>query len=189
MGHAGTLDPAATGLLIVLFGDATRRATEFSSLPKEYCGTIRLGMETATDDLEGEIIAEAPVACDESAIRTALAKLTGDIEQVPPAYSAVKVAGKRSYKLARAGRAVELPARRVSLYHFDLIGYRAPELEFRVQCSAGTYIRSVARDLGRDLGCGGTLAALRRTAIGPYRVEQALDLSEIQRRRAEFAAS
>jgi tRNA pseudouridine55 synthase len=188
VGHAGTLDPAATGLLIVLCGNATPRASEFSALPKEYSGVIRLGVTTTTDDLEGEVTAESTVTCTSASIQQAVERLRGEIMQIPPAYSAIKVGGKRSYKLARAGREVELAARPVTVYSFDVTATSAYDLSFVVCCSAGTYIRSLARDVGRDLGCGGTLAKLRRTAIGPYCVDCAFTLSEIQLRRAEFAA-
>ncbi len=190
VGHAGTLDPAATGVLIVLCGSATSSAVEFQKLNKEYRALIRFGVVTDSDDLEGEVIETRVVpTLDFHVIESALAGFHGDIEQVPPAYSAVKVQGKRSYALARKGKAPILSARTVSVYQINCLRITQPEIEISVTCSGGTYIRSLARDLGSILGCGGTLAGLVRTAIGPYRVEHALSIDQVLARRNELRAS
>ncbi|HEX6208279.1 MAG TPA: tRNA pseudouridine(55) synthase TruB [Actinomycetota bacterium] len=173
VGHAGTLDPMATGLLVMGVGRATRLLRFLSGLEKEYEGTGRLGVETDTLDAEGEVVREAPVAVDERALRDAMASLTGEIDQRPPAYSAVRVGGERLYRAARRGEAVEAPARRVRVETFELARYEAPELDFRVVCSSGTYVRSLVADLGARLGCGAHLTRLVRTRIGPYRIAQA----------------
>ena len=175
VGHAGTLDPAADGVLIVLFGNATVRADEFMALPKVYRARIRFGVTSPTDDLEGQDLPCQPLAdWPLDHIEYSLRDFVGTIEQLPPAMSAVKVAGRRSYKLARAGQAVDLPPRSVEVYEARIIQARNPEVDLMIACSRGTYIRAIARDLGRALGWGGLLAALTREAIGPYRVENTL---------------
>ena len=189
VGHAGTLDPPATGVLIVLCGKATRRADEFMDLPKEYVARVRFGLTTSTDDLAGEVLGTQPVAgWSELLIAQALENFTGNLDQVPPAVSAIKVGGRRSYDLARRGKAVELAPRAVTVYGIELLAAAAPDIELRIRCSRGTYIRSLARDLGVTLGWGGTLAALSRTAIGPYRLETALGLTDILNRSLEFVS-
>lgn len=178
IGHAGTLDPLATGLLILCTGKFTRRINEYMAQEKEYTGTITLGARTPTYDLESE-------PCDFrewSSVTTDIVneviarQFTGTILQVPPAHSAIKVGGKRVYELARKGREVKLEPRPVVIKEFGITGFRLPELDFRVVCSTGTYIRSLANDLGSALGCGGYLSALRRTRIGEFRVEEALTM-------------
>lgn len=187
VGHAGTLDPPATGLLIVLCGDCTSRSREFMTLPKTYLATFRFGLQTTTDDLDGEIVARQDVAeWDARGISSALRDFEGEIQQVPPAVSAVKVGGRRSYALARAGIAADLKPRSVTVYSIHVLTMRPPEIDLEITCSQGTYIRSLARDLGRRLGWGGTLAELRRAAIGPYHVETALSVETIVRRRIEL---
>lgn len=189
VGHAGTLDPAADGVLIVLCGQATKRTDEFMDLGKEYRARIRFGIVTTTDDLAGTVIAETAVTeWSEAAVRTALAEFTGEIEQVPPAVSAIKVDGKRSYSRVRSGDVVALAPRRVHVYSLSLLDCRPPDIELLISCSRGTYIRSIARDLGRKMGWGGTLAALTRTAVGPYRVEHAFRLADILQHKNEFAS-
>lgn len=173
VGHAGTLDPMATGLLVMGVGRATRLLRFLSGLEKEYEGRARLGVETDTLDAEGEVVRESPVEADEAALREAMAALTGDIEQHPPAYSAVRVRGERLYRAARRGEAVEAPSRRVRVDAFELERYESPDLDFRVVCSAGTYIRALVADLGASLGCGAHLTRLVRTRIGPYRRAEA----------------
>lgn len=173
VGHAGTLDPMATGLLVMGVGRATRFLRFLSDLDKEYEGTARLGVETDTLDAEGEVTRESPVDVEEGALREAMAALTGEIEQRPPAYSAVQVGGERLYRAARRGERVEAPTRRVRVESFDLVRYRAPDLDFRVVCSSGTYVRSLAADLGSTLGCGAHLTRLVRSRIGPYRRAEA----------------
>lgn len=188
VGHAGTLDPPATGVLIVLCGAATRRADEFMALPKEYIARVRFGVVTSTDDLAGEVLESRSVeGWSVAAVEFALRDFEGLIEQVPPAVSAVKVGGRRSYDLARHGRAVALAPRPVQIYSLALLDAAPPEITLRIACSRGTYVRSIARDLGARLGWGGTLAALARSAVGPYRVERALTLPDILQRSSEFA--
>ncbi|HXG44364.1 MAG TPA: tRNA pseudouridine(55) synthase TruB [Gemmatimonadales bacterium] len=181
VGHTGTLDPFATGLLVLLFGPATRLARFVESAPKTYRATARLGVCTSTDDLTGEVVAggAAAPAPDEAAVREALRALAGVQRQRPPVYSAKRVAGERSYRRARRGEAVELPEVEVVVHRISLIGYRFPDLEFRCTVSAGTYVRALARDLGERLGTGAHLTALRREAIGALRVEEAIGLDRL----------
>lgn len=173
VGHAGTLDPMATGLLLMGVGRATRLLRFLGDLPKIYEGTGLLGVETTTLDSEGEEVGRSPVNVSGETLRAALAPFVGDIEQVPPAYSAVKVGGRKLYEAARRGQEVEAPPRKVHVDAFDLLRLESPRFDFRVRCSAGTYVRSLVADVGRVLGCGAHLVALRRTAIGPYRVADA----------------
>ena len=173
VGHAGTLDPMATGLLVIGVGRATRLLRFLGDSPKLYEGTGVLGVETATLDADGASVRESPVAVTEHKLRAVIASFVGDIEQVPPAYSAVKVGGERSYRAARRGEAVEAPPRRVHVYAFNLRRFDSPRFDFRVRCSGGTYVRSLVADVGRALECGAHLSALRRTAIGPFGVEDA----------------
>ncbi len=183
IGHAGTLDPAATGLLICLVGrEATRLQDQFMGLPKTYTGTIRLGQTTDSYDADGEVLEtrDASEVTDVD-IESARQHFLGEIEQRPPMYSAVKVDGERLYKKARRGETVERASRAVSVYRFDLTERRADEsgsdeLDFLVECSKGTYVRTLAHDLGAALGVGAHLAALRRTAIGPFGVDEAWTL-------------
>jgi len=188
VGHAGTLDPAATGILLILCGDVTSRAEEFMGLPKEYTARIRFGLSTITDDFEGDVL-ECRLIEDWSVekIETALAHFTGAIEQVPPAVSAVKVGGRRSYRLARSGHSANLEPRIVHIYESKLLTHDLPEISILVRCSRGTYIRSLARDVGDRLGWGGTVASLTRTAIGAHRLERALTLQDIFSRSSEFS--
>lgn len=177
VGHTGTLDPPASGLLLVLIGRATRLARFAPSSPKGYRGRLRLGIETTTDDLTGDATRRhrgpLPAADD---VLAAAAELVGDLRQVPPAVSAVKIGGRRLYRSARAGEPVEAPPRPVRVMRWDLTPGEDPsDWEFRADVSAGTYVRALARDLGRALGCGGALASLRRTAIGPIDVGGAWD--------------
>jgi tRNA pseudouridine55 synthase len=173
VGHAGTLDPMATGLLVMGVGRATRLLRFLGDLDKEYEGTARLGEESDTLDSEGTVIRTAPVDVDESELREAMAALTGDLEQRPPAYSAVKVRGRRLHRAARAGETLEAPPRTVRVEAFDLIGFDGREVSFRVVCSSGTYVRVLAADLGTRLGCGAHLVRLVRTRIGPFRLREA----------------
>lgn len=181
VGHGGTLDPAATGVLPIALGRATR-LLQFLSSGKQYRATIRLGVRTATDDLEGEILTAAPVAELELAtVEAALATFQGTIEQIPPSYSAIQVQGKRLYSLARAGEQVKAPARLVEVHHIEVLNWRPgdfPEIEVAIACSPGTYIRAIARDLGEQLQTGATLAALVRTASGGFSLDTSLTLDE-----------
>lgn len=167
-GHTGTLDPMATGLLPLTFGEATKFSQMLLDADKEYEATVRLGIETDTGDAEGRSIAEAPVSVTEDDVRAALVRFTGEIEQIPPMYSALKRDGKPLYEYARAGIEVELTPRRVTIHALELLEFGAESFRIRVACSKGTYIRTLAIDLGRALGCGAHLSALRRTRIGPF---------------------
>jgi tRNA pseudouridine55 synthase len=173
VGHSGTLDPLATGLLVMGVGRGTRLLRFLSEFPKLYEGTGVLGVETTTLDAEGDVVHEAPVAVTEPELRAAVASFVGDIEQAPPAYSAVKVGGERSYKAARRGEAVDSPPRRVHVYAFNVRRFDPPRFDFRVRCSGGTYVRSLVADVGDALECGAHVTALRRTAVGPFGVEEA----------------
>jgi tRNA pseudouridine55 synthase len=184
VGHAGTLDPMATGVLVIGVEKATRLLGHLALGEKEYSATIRLGQATDTDDAEGEVIAQAPAAgVTREAIEAAAAALTGEIQQVPPGYSAIKVAGKRAYRLAREGAAPELAARTVTVSSFTIGAVRAGgdliDADATVTCSSGTYIRALARDLGAALGVGGHLTMLRRTRVGPYGLDQARTLEQL----------
>ncbi len=184
VGHAGTLDPMATGVLVIGINKATRLLGHLALTSKVYEGTIRLGETTNTDDAEGEQLSAVDASgLDDAAILQALQAFRGDIAQVPPQVSAIKVDGKRSYARARAGETVELVARTVTVSRLDLVATRRHErtvdLDVVVGCSSGTYIRSIARDLGAALGVGGHLTALRRTAVGPYGLDVARTLEQL----------
>jgi tRNA pseudouridine55 synthase len=175
IGHAGTLDPFATGLLVLLLGRATRLLPHLDGVPKEYETTIALGRETDTDDLEGAPLRDAVAPSDE-AIREAIAQLTGDLQQVPPAYSAKRVAGRRAYEAARAGEALELAPASVRVYEWRDVRRDGDTLRATIACGGGTYIRALARDLGRLTGSAAHLTALRRVRSGPFRVDGAASL-------------
>ncbi len=175
IGHAGTLDPMATGLLICCTGEMTKQISGYQQLPKEYTGIIHLGAVTPTFDLESTPEQEKPVDhITPEQIYAATAQFTGDILQMPPIHSAIKKDGKRAYDLARAGKEVVLDARAITIAEFEITAIQMPEVHFRVLCSTGTYIRSLANDFGAALGCGGYLQALRRTKIGNFSVDDAL---------------
>ena len=187
VGHAGTLDPMATGVLVLGIERATKLLGHLALDTKTYLATIRLGAETSTDDAEGEPTATADASgVDDAAIAAGVAALTGDIAQVPSTVSAIKVDGKRAYERARAGEEVTLAARPVHVARFDVLSTRregpAVDLDVLVDCSSGTYVRALARDLGRGLGVGGHLTALRRTRVGPFTLEHARDLRDARRR-------
>ena len=184
VGHAGTLDPMATGVLVVGVEKATRLLGYLALTEKEYSGTIRLGQTTDTDDADGQLISFVSAEkIDEAELRRAAGALTGEISQIPPGVSAIKVGGKRAYQLARAGQAPELTARAVTVTRFDIVGVRREgellDVDVAVTCSSGTYIRALARDLGAALRVGGHLTALRRTRVGPYLVGQARTLDQL----------
>lgn len=189
VGHAGTLDPLATGLLILCTGKFTKRIDEIQGQEKEYTGIIRLGEITPSYDRETEVTETRDIShLTESDIRAAAQQFEGTIEQVPPVYSAVQVNGKRAYDLARKGKEVELKSRTITVNAFEITGIDGPEVMFRVVCSKGTYIRSLAHDLGQALGVGAHLTKLERTRIGEYRLEDALtieDIVEIRRKQLE----
>lgn len=173
VGHAGTLDPMASGLLVMGVGRGTRLLRFLSDLDKEYEGTGRLGVETDTLDAEGEVLRTADVDVADDEFRTAMEALTGDIEQRPPAYSAVQVGGERLYKAARRGEAIEAPPRKVRVDRFDLERFASPDFHFRVVCSSGTYVRSLVAEVGARLGCGAHLTRLVRVRIGHFSLEEA----------------
>jgi tRNA pseudouridine55 synthase len=180
IGHAGTLDPMATGVLVCGVGRGTRLLGHLALDTKAYDATIRLGAATSTDDAEGEVLATAdPSGVTDEAIAAGLAELTGPIMQVPSSVSAIKVNGKRAYALVRAGEAVELPARPVTVTEFALLARRGPDLDVTVDCSSGTYVRALARDLGARLGVGAHLTALRRTRVGPFGLATARTLDQL----------
>jgi tRNA pseudouridine55 synthase len=173
VGHAGTLDPMATGLLVIGVGRATRLLRFLGEFPKTYRGAGLLGVETDTLDGDGAIVREGPVSVTERQLKEAMARFVGSIEQRPPAYSAVKVAGQKLYRAARQGIAVEAPPRRVTVERFDLRAFHSPRFDVEVRCSSGTFVRSLVADVGAALGCGAHLVELRRTAVGPFMVDQA----------------
>jgi len=187
VGHAGTLDPMATGVLVLGVEKATRLLHHLALADKAYTATIRLGQATSTDDAEGDPISGASTrTLADDAVRAAMPSLTGDIEQMPSAVSAIKVAGRRAYERARAGEAVELAARPVTVGRFEAIAFRRPapdllDVDVEVECSSGTYVRALARDLGTALRVGGHLTALRRTRVGPFTLAQARTLDELAR--------
>jgi tRNA pseudouridine55 synthase len=174
VGHTGTLDPAATGLLILCLGTATRLSEFLTGLDKVYEGTMQLGLVTDSYDLDGKVIEERPVPdLAQEQVEDAFKRLTGDILQVPPMVSAVKVGGKRLYKMARKGEVIEREPRPVTVHEFTLLGFAPPRVDFRVRCTRGTYARALCFDVGEILGCGATLAALRRTFVGSHAVADA----------------
>jgi tRNA pseudouridine55 synthase len=181
VGHAGTLDPLATGLLIVCTGKFTKKINEYMAQEKEYTGTITLGATTPTYDLESEPTDFKPFDhIDVDQLHQATASFTGPIMQTPPIHSAIKKEGQRVYELARRGVDVKLEPRPVTISEFEITKVTMPEVEFRVVCSTGTYIRSLANDYGASLGCGGYLSSLRRTRIGSFRVEDAMSMEEFE---------
>lgn len=189
VGHGGTLDPMATGVLIIGVGRATRLLTYVIGAVKSYSATIRLGESTVTDDAEGEVTARvAASGVDDEAIRAGLAGLTGEIDQVPSAVSAVKIEGQRAYRRVRAGEEIRLVARRVTVARLDPVAIRRAgppatvDVDVEVTCSSGTYIRAIARDLGAALDVGGHLTALRRTAVGNFTLAESLTLAELAQR-------
>lgn len=181
VGHAGTLDPLATGVLIVCTGPATKRISEFMDMEKEYEAVIELGKRTTTDDGEGEIIEENVVPkMSRKNILSALSQFEGDIKQIPPHFSALKRNGQRSYQLARRGQFISLGARCVRIIYIELLSWKSPLLRIRVACSKGTYIRALARDMGEHLGTGAYLKTLKRTRIGSSTIEESLSLEQIK---------
>lgn len=180
IGHCGTLDPLATGLLICCTSKFTKKITDYQKLPKEYTGIIHLGATTPTYDLESMPENQQPLdGLTEEKVIAATQQFTGTIQQMPPAHSAIKKGGKRAYQLARAGVEVKLDPREITISEFELTKIDLPEVHFRVACSTGTYIRSLANDFGEALGCGGYLQELRRTKIGDYNATNAASIEEL----------
>jgi tRNA pseudouridine55 synthase len=179
-GHAGTLDPLASGLLLILVGEATKFAGPMLDADKEYLATVKLGVTTSTADAEGAVLEERQVHVSAEQVAAALGRFRGTIEQLPPMHSALKRDGVPLYQLARAGRTVERQARRIEIHELELLQYASPILELRVRCSKGTYIRVLAEDIGAALGTGAHLAALRRTVSGRFHVRDAATLEELR---------
>ena len=180
VGHAGTLDPLATGVLVVALGPATRLIEYVQRMPKTYLATFLLGQTSDTEDIEGEVVAltDPPIPAEEE-LRAVLPNFTGIITQQPPAYSALKVGGQRAYALARRGEAVELAPRPVEIHEINVVRYQYPELELLIRCGSGTYVRSLGRDIARALGTDAVMSALVRQAIGQFRIEEAGAYSEL----------
>lgn len=176
VGHAGTLDPFATGLLVILLGDATKKATEFLKLDKVYEAEIMLGKESTTGDPEGELTATSDIKPTSDEVQAVLATFTGEIRQRPPIFSAIKINGQRAYKLARDGKEVEIPERTVTIHSLELLHYNYPSLKIRTHVGSGTYIRSLAVDIGKALGTGAYCHALRRTQIAGWSIADAQQL-------------
>jgi tRNA pseudouridine55 synthase len=180
IGHAGTLDPLATGLLIVCVGKMTKRIEEFMGLEKEYTGTMVIGQTTPSHDLETEVSEQKDIShISPEAILSAVEPLTGKIQQLPPMHSAIKVGGKRAYAFARKGHEVTLQPREVEVREFEITSITLPEVGFRIVCSKGTYIRSLVRDFGESLGVGAYMSSLCRTRIGQFRLEDAVTLDQV----------
>jgi tRNA pseudouridine55 synthase len=183
IGHAGTLDPFATGLLILCTGKKTKSISEFQDLEKTYSGTITLGKATPSMDLETEILSEKPFShITEEQIYLLKEEFTGKIMQIPPMYSAIKQNGKNLYKLARKGKTVERQPRQINISGFNITKIQLPVVHFEIICSKGTYLRVIANDFGEKLGCGGVLSSLRRSKIGDFSVENALSVEEFKER-------
>ncbi len=181
IGHAGTLDPAATGLMILLIGKATRISQYLISLDKEYEGTIELGKVTDSQDAEGEVLETRPVPpLTEEEVRAVFTGFLGDQYQMPPMFSAIKIGGVPLYKNARKGIEIVREPRFIRIMSFELLRFAPPQLDFRLRCTKGTYVRTIAHDLGQKLGCGGHLSALRRTATDKFHLSQALTLDQIE---------
>jgi tRNA pseudouridine55 synthase len=186
VGHAGTLDPFATGVLLICFASATKQVNQLMELEKEYQGALELGGETDSHDVTGKIVAQHAVPdLSRAEIEQAAQRYLGEIMQTPPMFSALKREGKRLYELARKGEQIDLAPRPVKIYAFDILEVKLPEIYFRVACSRGTYIRALARDLGKDLGCGAFLKTLRRTRIGDYTADTALSIQQFVERLAD----
>jgi tRNA pseudouridine55 synthase len=181
IGHAGTLDPMATGVLVVLLGKATKASQYLMSLDKEYTGTIKLGSVTNTQDAEGEVLETRPVPpLTEAEVKATMAAFVGDQYQLPPMFSAIKIDGVPLYKQARKGEEVEREPRFIRVSSFDMTRFISPEIDFVLRCTKGTYVRTVAHDLGQKIGCGAHLSSLRRTATGKFTVDQCLTIEQIQ---------
>lgn len=180
IGHSGTLDPLATGLLVAFVGRATR-AVEFAEADsKEYLAGLRLGVSTDTQDITGNIVAESAALPDEAALREALGRFIGDIEQIPPMYSAIKIGGKKLYELARRGESVERAPRKITVSAIDIAGRDGDDYILNISCSKGTYVRTLCSDIGEALGCGACMSSLRRTRAGVFSVDDAHSLADIE---------
>ncbi|MDP8266001.1 MAG: tRNA pseudouridine(55) synthase TruB [Candidatus Aceula meridiana] len=180
VGHAGTLDPLATGVLVVLIGKATKLFDQFSSFDKAYEATMTLGLVTSTADIKGKTIYERP--CEDIAqtqVEEVMKKFVGEIEQIPPMVSAVRYKGKRLYQLARKGIEVKREPRKINIFHLNLLDFKRPNVKFYLECSKGTYVRKIAEDIGDVLGCGACISQIHRTKVGPFCIEKAISLDEV----------
>lgn len=180
IGHTGTLDPDAVGVLLVCFGTATRLCDMMTDKGKEYEVCMRLGITTDTQDMSGNVLCENDVTADETAVISAIMGFVGGYEQIPPMYSALKVNGKKLYELARQGREVERQPRRVDISKIQILEIRIPYVRFVVECSKGTYIRALCADIGERLGCGAAMESLKRTRVGTFKIEDAITLSGVE---------
>ena len=179
VGHAGTLDPFATGLLIILLGDGTKLAADYLKLDKVYEATFRLGHTSSTGDPEGELTAVSDRVPTQVDVEVALQQFVGEITQTPPVYSAIKINGQRAYKLAREGKSVDMPSRQVVIHSIELIDYKYPDLKIRAHVGSGTYIRTLGEDIGKALGTGAYCSELRRTRVGEWDVGDAVSVAEV----------
>ncbi len=186
VGHAGTLDPLATGVLVVLLGKSTKLFDRFVAYDKSYRATLRLGVKTTTADIMGKVVEEKPFAgIDRPQVEAVLGRFRGEIEQRPPMVSAVKHQGQRLYKLARQGKEVERTPRKVRIDELTLLNFSLPDVEFFMSCSKGTYVRQLAEDVGDVLGCGACISQIERTKVGPFDISQAAILEEIDERHIQ----
>ena len=179
IGHTGTLDPLATGLMVLVVGSYTKRASEFSKLDKTYEATVKLGWTSSTGDSEGDLKSASSHKPDIKEVEEAIRSFIGKGQQTPPAYSAIKVDGKRAYKLAREGKNVEIEPRNITIYDIDRISYKYPYISFMVSVSSGTYIRSLAEDIGKKLGTGAYLTELKRTEVDKFKLDYAIQPTEV----------
>ncbi len=180
IGHTGTLDPDATGVLPVCLGNATKLVDLMTDKQKEYVATLRLGIATDTQDISGKVIETCEVDCSEEQVYEVISSFAGEQDQIPPMYSALKVDGKKLYELAREGRTVERKPRRITVYEIEVLKMALPDISIRVLCSKGTYIRTICDDIGRKLGCGATMTSLKRTSSGIFGIDDAYKLDEIE---------
>ena len=180
VGHAGTLDPLATGVLLLCIGKATKITQYLMPAEKEYVATLRLGVTTDTYDADGKVLERKIVKVSVDEVKDVLLSFTGEIEQIPPMYSAVKYGGKRLYEFARNGETVNRPSRRVTIFGIECLELRGNDLTLRIRCSKGTYIRSLAADIGGQLGCGAHIAALQRTRVGPFALDECISLEDVE---------
>lgn len=183
IGHTGTLDPQATGVLVVCLGNATKLCDMITDRDKEYIAELRLGITTDSQDMTGNILNEKPITCSEEQVRSAALGFVGAYDQIPPMYSALKVNGKKLYELARTGKVIERQARPVRIYDMEILDIALPVVKFRTSCSKGTYIRTLCHDIGEKLGCGGTMQSLMRTKVGRFGFESTITLEKLEHLR------
>lgn len=183
IGHTGTLDPQATGVLVVCLGNATKLCDMITDRDKEYIAELRLGITTDTQDMTGNVLSERTITCSEEQVRNAVLGFVGAYDQIPPMYSALKVNGKKLYELARTGKVIERQARPVRIYDIEILDIALPVVKFRTSCSKGTYIRTLCQDIGETLGCGGAMQSLMRTRVGRFGFESAITLEKLEHLR------